>query len=88
VLTSPIHCPEYYATSFSQSMGFNGEQLYKDFISERCLKRIPAVENAIEFTQQLRDMGYWVQLLTARPSENPLCLLDNITLANVIRNIL
>jgi len=72
----PYSCPEYYATSFSQSMGFNGEQLYKDFISERCLKRIPAVENAIEFTQQLRDMGYWVQLLTARPSENPLCLLD------------
>ena len=72
----PYECTEYYATSISQKMGFNGEHLYKEFISERRLKSIPSVENAIEFTQQLRAMGYWVQLLTARPSENPLCLLD------------
>ncbi len=69
-------CPEYYAASAAQELGHNTEQLFKDFISERQLRSVGVVEDAVRFTHMLRDMGYWVQILTARPADNPLCLFD------------
>lgn len=69
-------CPEYYAASAAQELGHNTEQLFKDFIAERQLRKIGVVEDAVRFTHELHKMGYWVQILTARPSDNPLCLFD------------
>jgi hypothetical protein len=69
-------CPEYYAASAVQDLGHNTEQLFKDFIAERQIRNIPIVQDAAYFMQSLRDMGYWVQILTARPADNPLCLFD------------
>lgn len=69
-------CPEYYAASAARDLGHNTEQLFKDFIAERQLRKIPAARDAQFFMQQLHEMGYWVQILTARPADNPLCLFD------------
>lgn len=69
-------CPEYYAASAAQDLGHNTERLFKEFISERKLRDIPAVSDAAEFTHELKNLGYWVQILTARPADNPLCLFD------------
>jgi hypothetical protein len=69
-------CPEYYAASAAAELGQNTEQLFKDFISERQLRVIPPTPDAVAFTRVLRERGYWIQLLTARPADNPLCLFD------------
>ena len=69
-------CPEYYAASAAAAMGQNTEQLFKDFIAERQLRDIVIDKHAVEFTRQLRARGYWIQILTARPADNPLCLFD------------
>ena len=71
-----FECPEYYAASAAHDLGHNTEQLFKDFIAERNLRSIPATPGAQEFTHKLREKGYWVQILTARPADNPLCLFD------------
>lgn len=69
-------CPEYYAASAAAELGQNTEQLFRDFIAERQLRVIPTTPNAVDFTKALREKGYWIQLLTARPADNPLCLFD------------
>lgn len=69
-------CPEYYAASAAHDLGHNTEQLYKDFIAERNLRNVPMTPGAAEFTHELKARGYWVQILTARPADNPLCLFD------------
>lgn len=69
-------CPEYYAASAAQNLGHNTETLFKEFIAERKLRDIPAVTDAASFTHELKQMGFWVQILTARPADNPLCLFD------------
>lgn len=74
--TISYDCPEYYAASAAHDLGHNTEQLFKDFIAERKLRDIPPVHDAVLFTQELKRMGYWVQILTARPADNPLCLFD------------
>jgi hypothetical protein len=75
-VTISYDCPEYYAASAAQELGHNTEQLFKDFISERKLRSLGVDHHAVRFTHALRDMGYWVQILTARPADNPLCLFD------------
>lgn len=69
-------CPEYYAASAAAAMGQNTEQLFRDFIANRQLRHIPVESDAVAFTQELRDRGYWIQILTARPDDNPLCRFD------------
>jgi len=72
-------CPEYYAASAAQDLGHNTEQLFQEFIANRELRNIHTAVNAVEFTKKLQDLGYWVQILTARPADNPLCLFDTST---------
>lgn len=74
--TISYDCPEYYAASAAQDLGHNTEQLFRDFISERQVRDIPVVSDAVFFMQRLHELGYWVQILTARPADNPLCLFD------------
>lgn len=69
-------CPEYYAASAIHDVGHNTEQLFRDFIAERQLRNIPMTPGAADFTHDLKSRGYWVQILTARPADNPLCLFD------------
>ena len=48
----------------------NPEKVFESFVNERRFRRIPVVEGAHAFLQSLREKGYWIQLLTARPKED------------------
>lgn len=68
--------PEYYASSPLNERGINPESVFKDYISDRALRSIPVIDGVVQVLQTARDLGFWVQLLTARPDQNLICLYD------------
>ena len=68
--------PEYYASTPLKDHGINPESSFKDFISDRGLRTIEVIEGMVETLQRSREIGFWVQLLTARPDQNLICLYD------------
>lgn len=72
----PLDYPEYYASSPLKERGINPEASFKDFISERRLRKIEPIEGVRAVLKAAQEMGFWVQLLTARPDQNLICLYD------------
>jgi dimeric dUTPase (all-alpha-NTP-PPase superfamily) len=72
----PQDYPEYYASTPLKEKGVNPESSFKDFISDRKLRTIEVIDGMIEVFREARRMGFWVQLLTARPDQNLICLYD------------
>ena len=52
------------------SGNLNPEKVFDEFTQERHFRCLPIVEDAKRFLTHLRDSGYWIQLLTARPKED------------------
>ena len=52
------------------SGNINPEKVFDDFVQERHFRCLTPVDDAVEFLTSLREKGYWIQLLTARPKEN------------------
>jgi len=68
--------PEYYASTPLKEKGINPENVFKEFISDREMRYLHVIPGVIEVLRAARQMGYWVQLLTARPDQNLICLYD------------
>lgn len=68
--------PEYYASTPIKEKGLNPETIFKEFTSDRGMRTLSIVDGMIEVLQKAKDMGYWIQLLTARPEKNLVCLYD------------
>lgn len=67
----------YYISSLTGNKNFNSERYYKDFIEEHGLRDLlPPIQYAIDAVNKLHDEGYWIQVLTARPGDNPVCVYD------------
>jgi len=67
---------EYYSTKEVKEAGFLPEGVFQEFIEERQLRYISRNEKMIDVINKLHDEGYWIQIITARPSDNLLCLYD------------
>jgi hypothetical protein len=72
----PLDYPEYYASSPLHERGINPEASFKEFISERRLRVIEPIEGIRAVLREAQKMGFWIQLLTARPDQNLICLYD------------
>jgi hypothetical protein len=67
----------YYISSLTGNKNFNSERYYQDFIEEHGLRDLLApIQNTIDAINKLYDDGYWIQILTARPDDNPTCVYD------------
>jgi hypothetical protein len=75
-LKIPEDYPEYYASTPLNARGINPEVSYKDFTSQRKLRDMQVIEGIGEVLRKAQDMGFWIQLLTARPDQNLICLYD------------
>lgn len=75
-ITIPQDYPEYYASTPLKEKGINPEATFKDFISDRKLREIEPIDGMIDVLNHAQKMGYWIQLLTARPDQNLICLYD------------
>jgi hypothetical protein len=67
---------EYYTTSEVKAAGLNPEKVFFDFINDGGLKSLDCDLEMIEAINSLREEGYWIHLLTARPKENLVCHYD------------
>jgi hypothetical protein len=71
-----VDSKEYYTTHEVQDAGYNPEWVFSEFIRTRGLRRLLPDIRMIETISSLKSQGYWVQLLTARPKEELICLYD------------
>lgn len=66
--------PDYY---YSGPVGdMTGEEAFSEFISEGGFRTLEVNKNVLSSLKVLREQGYWIQLLTARPAENLKCMYD------------
>lgn len=74
----------YYSSIAVKEIGLSPETVFEEFMERNHLLTIPALKNASNMTNDLRNKGYEIQLLTSRPEGNLRCkyqtlqsLLDN-----------
>ena len=63
---------EYFLSQPVQ--GKAGDVLLQEFIDAGNLRNLPVNKNVINGLQKLRESGYWIHILTARPSTELKCL--------------
>lgn len=71
-----VNSPEYYHVQPVKEAGLQPEGLFEEFIDKGMLRQLEPIRSTIDVLNQLRALGFWVQLLTARPSHNLQCLYD------------
>ncbi len=69
--------PEYYYNGMCGEL--TGEEAFMKFIDEGMLQKITINQTVAKSLEALKDAGYWIQLLTARPSDNLKCVYDTHT---------
>jgi len=74
-----VNSKEYYFTNGIPKDFYNPEQLFQDFIDQRCLRDLEPITPTIQAINDLYDQGYWIQILTARPDWNKTCQYDTYT---------
>lgn len=72
----PDDSTEYYSSKEVKAAGLLPEAVFQEFIEERKLRHITRNREMIDVLNRLHDEGYWIQIITARPSDNLLCLYD------------
>lgn len=75
--------PEYYYSGPTGSL--SGEEAFYSFIEEGGFKSLRANHQMISSLKRLRESGYWIQLLTARPSDNLKCMYDTYVWLNELK---
>ena len=66
----------YYFIDALKETGLNPEKVFISFVNSGGFGRLPVSEGAVEFLSSLKEKGYWIQILTARPDDNLQCLYD------------
>jgi uncharacterized HAD superfamily protein len=69
-----INSPEYYYSGMAGEL--TGEEAFMQFIDESMIRSIPVNTKVANDLKKLKDEGYWIQLLTARPSDIVKCKYD------------
>ena len=72
-----VESKEYYFIDALAASGENPEGVFEEFIADNGFERIlNANQGAKEFLHKLKELGYWVHILTARPDDNLDCFYD------------
>ena len=60
----------FFVNEILNAGNLNPEKVFESFVQKRHFRNIPLISGAKQFLTEMRDRGYWVQLLTARPKED------------------
>lgn len=63
---------EYYNTQALIDAGLDPSHAFEDFINEGGMARLEPVSWFVDELRRLSSQGVWIQILTARPQENPM----------------
>jgi hypothetical protein len=61
---------QYYATEELKKSGLNNEVLFKNFIDSHGFLLLERNDLYLGLLKHLKSQGYWIQIVTARPSSN------------------
>lgn len=61
---------EYYNTDVLKKAGLNNETLFKGFIDSHGFLLLDRNDRYVKLLQYLKDRGFWIQIVTARPESN------------------
>jgi len=73
-LTLSTEIPEYYYNGPAGDL--TAEEAFKIFIDQGGFRGIEPNLNVVSSLKKLKEKGYWIQLLTARPEDNVKCMYD------------
>ena len=74
-----VESEEYYFITALTNLNINPEIVFENFVEQGGFTTLPVVKKAREFLNHLREEGYWLQLLTARPKDDLRCLYDTFS---------
>ena len=71
-IEASIESEQYFFVEeiLASSKNLNPEKIFESFVRKKGFRRLTLVNDARFFLNTLRQKGYWIQLLTARPMEN------------------
>jgi phosphoglycolate phosphatase-like HAD superfamily hydrolase len=81
-IRADVESDEYYFISALSKSDENPEVIFETFLQHDGFKDLPVIEGAISFLKDLKSLGYYVQLLTARPKDELRCLYNTYTWLN------
>ena len=67
---------QYYNTKEMNRLGLESESAFNAFISSGGFRELPVDTYVTGLMRTLKDQGYWIVLLTARPASNLKCFYD------------
>ena len=71
-----VNSKEYYFITALSKIHMNSETVFKRFLDEGGFANLLKNEQNINLLKTLKEQGYWIHLLTARPEEELQCLYD------------
>lgn len=71
-----VDSKEYYFITALSKINLNSESVFKMFLDDEGFAKLSVDTDNLELLWQLKNQGYWVHLLTARPEEELQCLYD------------
>ena len=71
-----VNSKEYYFITALSKIHMNSETVFKRFLDEGGFANLLKDEQNINLLRTLKEQGYWIHLLTARPEEELQCLYD------------
>lgn len=75
-IKADINDRQYYSAAELQKNGIAAETAFDTFIKDGGFRSLEVNGTALEAMRMCRDAGYWIQILTARPSGNLKCFYD------------
>lgn len=68
-----VESNEYYFINALKKSGENPEQIFFDFMAADGFLWLGLVDGCVAFLNELKQRGYWLHMLTARPEDNLMC---------------
>ena len=75
-VNADVESKEYYFIDALREKDLNPEITFLEFVADNGFASLQPVNRAREFLLDLKDQGYWIHILTARPDDNLYCLYD------------
>ncbi len=67
---------EYYNTTVFRENNIDSEEVFREFIRSRLFENLKPNKKFVEVFKNLKEQGFWMQILTARPADSLFCYYD------------
>jgi len=65
-----LNSDQYYNLQSLKDRGISNEETFKNFIDGHGFTTLSCIDSYFQLYKKLKDEGYWIQVITARPGDN------------------